>query len=310
MKRHEYWRHQYLYKEHRYMEFLDVDGLGVRGSDIMNNMLVINNKSQIGPLKPGIPINDFWTILWTQVLEECEQRRLHYREVLQDKATIPEFLNISPKIVDECERLELKGWPYLVKFGESKFLKPMYEAGKIRISPAGVYDDASLNKAIKDDELNLDFEIHPEKLKSYPETPKTHGVAGYGNVEFNVKSETNFYIYCVASTLKYRLFSDFKANACVIIYNPKLFIQKLNEAVFNKLGKNSEQWQGYSRPIQYVDPLYPPSLKMELFFAKHFRYWYQQEYRVAWIPAEPMIALDAMDIEIGNMSQYANYFEL
>lgn len=126
MKRHEFWRWQYLYKESRYMEYLDINNLGVRGSDVLNNFLNFNNKSQIGPLQPGIPINDFWMILWTQVLEECQQRHLDYREVLKDKFSVPEFPNIPQKVINESERLELKGRPYLVKFGESEHLKQMY----------------------------------------------------------------------------------------------------------------------------------------------------------------------------------------
>lgn len=108
------------------MEYLDINNLGVRGSDVLNNFLNFNNKSQIGPLQPGIPINDFWMILWTQVLEECQQRHLDYREVLKDKFSVPEFPNIPQKVINESERLELKGRPYLVKFGESEHLKQMY----------------------------------------------------------------------------------------------------------------------------------------------------------------------------------------
>lgn len=135
------------------MEYLDFDKLGVRGSDVLNNILKFNSKSQIGMIKPGIPVNDFWMILWTQVLEEINQRRLDYHEVLKDKFSVSEFPSLPDKIVDECERLELKGWPYLLKFGESKHLKPMYESGKIRVRTAGNYNDTSLNRAIKDDEL-------------------------------------------------------------------------------------------------------------------------------------------------------------
>lgn len=96
----------------------------------------------------------------------------------------------------------------------------------------------------------------------------------------------------------------------MIIYNPKIFIKNLYEAVAHKLEKSDVKWEAASRQIQYVDPLYPPNIKMELFFTKHFRYWYQQEYRVAWVPEKSKCELNALEIEIGDMSQYASYFEL
>ncbi|HEX5081915.1 MAG TPA: ABC transporter permease [Blastocatellia bacterium] len=41
----------------------------------------------------------------------------------------------------------------------------------------------------------------------------------------------------------------------------------------------------------------PPSV----YFAKHFRYWYQQEYRVVWTPPTPIAKLPPLDVEMGNL---------
>ena len=45
---------------------------------------------------------------------------------------------------------------------------------------------------------------------------------------------------------------------------------------------------------------------MEPFISKHFRYAYQHEFRVIWIPNKEINDLDPVFIEIGGMAEYAD----
>ncbi len=61
----------------------------------------------------------------------------------------------------------------------------------------------------------------------------------------------------------------------------------------------------------YVDPYNSKGADLDVFFAKHFRYWCQREYRFAWIP--PMRHTEALEpffVELGPLTDKAELVAL
>lgn len=303
MERYKHWEQEY--QKHRYLQYLNDIQLSSRGIDIVNNLMETSQNEKIGIIDPRIKKNEFWSILWTHFLKECRMRKQDYHSVLgKYDVKLPKSLN--DQVYDEAKRLDILGRSYLVKYGEKKFLKEMYDNGEIRIKSAKAYDDPSMNSAIQDNELRLDLDIHPDWFKGLPEAPLSMS-RYFGNIKHSINSDTNFYIYCLASILRYRLFSDFEYDSCLIIYKPGRFLRLLKDVI----EKSLPGWTVFGYRITYVDPIRPPSLEMDIVFTKHFRYWYQHEYRIACIPPSPEInALPPLDIRIGSLADFCRYIEI
>ena len=112
--------------------------------------------------------------------------------------------------------------------------------------------------------------------------------------------DTNYYVYCMTHSLDYRLFDDFEADACVIIRDPAAFKIRLQEAVRGQL----PNWVDWDDLVTYIDPYLHPKGGIDLFFSKHFRFWYQHEYRFSWIPqSETRNHLEPFFVELGSLEQ-------
>ena len=95
-----------------------------------------------------------------------------------------------------------------------------------------------------------------------------------------------------------RLF-DFGYDACVVLADHGNFIERLQHAVDH----HCIGWLTDHQYVKYIDPfLWKKSEKEDVFLAKDFRYWYQHEYRIVWIP--PMDhedILQPLPIELGSL---------
>lgn len=88
----------------------------------------------------------------------------------------------------------------------------MFERGQIRIAAASSYADPSLNPAIHDDELritgiSLASEVTMTVVDKATGAPKGK-ITPRGNLTSIVKSDTDFYVYCVSCVCDLRLFDD------------------------------------------------------------------------------------------------------
>lgn len=180
---------------------------------------------------------------------------------------------------------------------------------QIRISPASSYNDPSLNPAIRDEELELVITPTPRRLKMKAYDGKTGQCKGGFSPDYFVyttRSATNYYVYCLSLSFAPRLFLDFDANACLIIGNPKEFVESVLSAVENKM----KGWFGVGMDISYIDPVNYPIKDVDVFASKHFRYAYQREYRFIWLPPSPIQVLEHFVIEVPNIEKYCYLLDL
>lgn len=104
-----------------------------------------------------------------------------------------------------------------------------------------------------------------------------------------------------------RLFGDFQGGACVIINDVARFVRKLGAAGLEHLGRD---WSWFAAPLAYVDPLRPPDSPLNLIHCKDFRFTYQAEYRLVWLPPEPVQVLPSFFLEIGPIGDISTLVDL
>lgn len=215
-----------------------------------------------------------------------------------------------PKAVSALNGKEYIDGHHLFKYGKKKYLKSMYESGIIRIMPATFYKDASLNSAIHDDERLLSVYFHPDKINISHQSKKTgeiNKINPIGNVTATYELKTNYYVYCMAYLYDFRLFDDFEADSCIVVNDIQGFLTKVDRA-FNQAASGLD---GFVSTVNYIDPLNPPKEdEFSLFFSKHFKYSYQKETRMVWIPKSDTELLNPIYLDIGPMHNYADFIKL
>lgn len=305
MKRHEAWRT--AYRRDRYLEYLNESELCERYRDLMNNSLTLTDERKIG-IGPIDEVGDYWFSAQTHVLEECLLRKYVFPYPL-NLCKDWQYPNYDWPGIEQAAALFknkiLMPGRFLVKYGKREYLLSTYERGAVRVFPASKYSDDSLNRAIRDEELELSVSYHPSRSKNaildQYANELDSSVPAMGNVEHTIHAPTNYYVYCLAGEVHYRLFADFEADCCLIINDPEVFINRLLAGVNHELGN----WKAFGTGVQYIDPLNTTEDNLDVFFGKHFKFAYQREYRIIWIPPEPELILPEIDVELGSLRDCA-----
>lgn len=302
MRGHERWRMEY--RKRRYMEHLNDADLALRLRDVMKNSLTLTKNGQIGLLNEPLT----WLELFTHVHEEYGLRGGVPPGVMNDfTPPTPTHPGVPPGMA-AFERASTLTSPYLVKYGQAAHIKAMYERGVIRVSPASSYDDPSLDPARRDNELSVVYEVHPKEAELRVQKPDgTPGeeidLVGNLRLEYSFPEGYDYYVFCMSSGVDLRLFGDFQSDACLLILDPEQFFERLMKA-FEVAIKG---WTGIGLPVRYVDPLNPPRGNPDPALVKHFRYWYQKEHRLVWIPkiGTPLTKLAPITLEVGPLHDIA-----
>jgi hypothetical protein len=290
------------YAKDPYLVEATAEVLHKRYQDLIGVSWVLEPNGKIAPL---LDANyDLWMAKTVHVQDELFARGLSPQKA-DDEIHIPRpsFPEI-PKGLSILKGNPLPTKPHLIKLGKRDHMTKMFKQGLLKISSASSWRDTSLVTAIKDDELSLlahysSTDIFKTKLgRSY-----ANNVSIEDGKEIVIKrSLQDFYAYCLTHRYDHRLLSDFDADAMVIINKPQLFIQKL----LNAVKKNRSDLIARISDIKYYDPYCVEDWASNLYgFAKHFRYAYQNEFRICWFPKNAQEPLDSFFVKIGNMSSFA-----
>lgn len=302
VSRSEVWRREY--RSQRYLEHLAKDELDRRAADVMTNLLGLTPEGKMG-LKDATGVGERWHVLWTQVLEEFALRFGPYpagftkatSATLQPpRATFPAI----PPGYEALGRLGLKPGEILLKFGKKEHLQPAFERGILRIAPASIYNDSSLNAAVKDDELSFEIITPPTMFRMEildPAEGQPIPVQPASNLRVKHTLTTNYYVFCLSTAADHRLFGDFEANACLVVRNPREFLSRLVNAAKVRL----PGWRSGGGSVEYLDPLMRHR-DLHIPLVKHFRYAYQWEYRVYWLPDAPQAKIEPVFVELGALN--------
>jgi hypothetical protein len=300
--RQEMWREKYRLRP--YLQHSTERDVAERLRYIIENMTTLTRDGMTSVLPPE-PHGKYWYELFEHVQEEYRRRGGSPPGGFLKGAQVPLSTHpISSAAIKAMQKVSvLRDGTYLVKFGRRDHMVELHEYGKLKISPAGSYSDPSLNSAIRDNELalstfGLQSEVRIEVLD--PKTGQQHAMKPIGNLTYTSRPKSDYYVYCMGSSLDLRLFADFGYDACVIVHDCREFERRLSEYMAQRL----PGWIGCAGPVNYVDPFNCSQNDTNVFFGKHLKYWYQREYRCAWVPPNlPIPALKSLSVELGSMRE-------
>lgn len=311
MTRQELWRARY--REDPYLEHLSRDELVQRFNDIFQNTLTFTREGKFALHPPGEVDDDRdhgendasrWVIRFTHILEEFERRGIQVvgNDALLNRIT---FLKKRyPNTRRAAEIWEAAGgaqMPYLVKYGRKEHLCQLVDAGILRVAPASSYADPSLNPAIQDSELELEIHLRGARLH----TLDGREIPVIGDVKVIDRVEEDYYVWCCSYSYDYRLFDDFDFHACVVIHQPREFMRRLTEQFMFQIPT------AYCRQdvVSYIDPMRPVK-EFSVRFSKHFRYAYQNEFRIVFLPRERSQPFKSVFLSLGDISTFCRLLTL
>jgi hypothetical protein len=305
LPRHEIWRRNY--REFRYCKHLSRIELNARIRDILVVMLALTPDAQIG-LVPFGQQGGYWLELWTHVLEEMVLRYGPYpagfaRDILHSEP-FPDFVG---SIAQRAARVlqDLPAGKVAIKFGKPEHMCSLYERGALRIQPASFYSRPDHNGAVRDDELALGISLtlnRDDIVKIVANPGDVPSRIQDQRIDVTYKSQTDYWLYCLTTSVQSRIFVDFNAEACVVIKDIPRFVNAIDRA-FAPYAESAELRHGN---VKYIDPLRPQTPVIDVPMSKHFRYAYQQEYRCVWFPVQQRGELKHIDVELGGLQDYAD----
>jgi hypothetical protein len=297
------------YRRDRFMRHLSTEQLERRLADIMANVTRVTDDGLVAPLTPGDTFA-WWLDRFTEVMEEIALRYGPYPAGFVDGRIRPRDFpgSFNGTLLGTPRNLRTRTAPHpppIVKYGRRAFLLAALERGALRVSPASTYLDSSLNVAIRDNELSAGFEYVVALLP--PVEPPPPGISlqlplpRSARIAARRRMPTNYYVFCASRVLEPRLLLDFDADCCLVVHDVGEFARRLQVAMSRAL----PSWSAKTGDVSYYDPLQVMPAEVRLPYSKHFRYAYQREFRIAWLPAEIHDRLDPIDVELGGLRDIA-----
>ena len=320
------------YADNPYLRFETRVTLNQRYQDLITNITVLTHTGQV-----TLTQEEVWHRLFKHVVMEMLRR---------GEPPVPHNFHpsVAPAVLfpnkELCTRAAVaiadveKHGPCLVKYGKADHMRRLYEHGELHLAPASAFRDPNHNQAVRDHELSLprygvvandagflqarDVNDNPNVLQELDHrfVPLYHAPTAQRDEVTGVESYgPDAWIYCMSELPAPRLFSDFGADACVVLdrdaFQARVFDALRPPAGNKAFGHGSVNYidpiGAYSHPhqppqvhISYVpqaeggaeryQPFGPNGQLMrppEVHFSKSFRYAYQSEYRFVSFPAQP-----------------------
>lgn len=311
MTRQQMWNTRY--RRRRYLAAFDDELLVARYADVSNLCVSLTDSNKLGLRHYSEPEMEYLWEMQNHVMEEVVLRRHKYPYPFDTYFRKyawppPNFSQQGLVQADSAwDGLKPNDGKYLIKYGKLKYLEPFFETGVTRIAPATIYADPSLNPSIRDDELSISGFAKPpfsspSEISNNPNNPSF----GSGTLKFTYEASSNFYVYCLAGIYDQRLLSDFEADCFLVIKDPVRFCQDLLDAEMLQLG----DVKGKSGPVKYFDPFNVDPSDLNPYTAKDFRYSFQAEYRLFWIPSVPTWELEPVNVQMPRIKDYCELVRL
>ena len=177
----------------------------------------------------------------------------------------------------------------------------MVQFGRLRIKAARAYGEMEADPARHDNESTKESFITGGDITiTLPNGTKTKPLS---DIRTTV-SGTDYFLYCVANDWDTELFSDFGADACVIIRDPDEFARRLSAAA-----ADLNDWYFHYGPVEYFDPYERhKGERIDNAMSKDFRFAYQRETRFIWAGLG-RAATGHIDLTLGSLADIATYIE-
>lgn len=309
LKRQEWWEREYYRTP--YLTFASNEYLEQRFFDHFHNQLRLTAEGKIAPRKDFADGGGLIAPLFSHMMLEFGARGLGL-PAANEKARQQldkYFENGQPTGVRLFRGFpeELEG--VIVKFGKHRHLKPMFEHGKLRLTPAEFYQKAGLAEAMRDRETERWF--HDPKFDLILAGKDHFHINGMtakiedGFFKF-VVSCPNYLLWSACKDIDRRLPDDFEADTAVIVRKPDEFSSRLTKAV-KKVWPTAPVWRG---DVKYYDPCSFVDMKRRPETIKHFSYLYQREWRFCAFPNNGQMPEEPLDLTIGSLEDIAELVTL
>lgn len=297
------------YRRDRFMEHLPRLDLDRRAQVTLRGLFRVD---EYGRVSAGSgPSKQFWIDRATEVMEEYGLRGISsadYGPVMASEEFVQESARGVFRAAGEAMRsFAFPDGPYLVKYGASGHLKAL-QNGRLRLCGAGSYSDASLDPARRDEELRHCTEWDPSILpfSRADQSPSYLIRPSARRVRTTIDAPSNFYVCCLARSLRARLFNDFRSDAALVITDPAEFRNRFRLAVEMAF----PAWSVRAGPVTYYDPLNTSPSEVAFPFWKDFAYAYQDEARLTIEPPAPRVGLPPVFLRIGPIKDISQLITL
>jgi len=295
------------YRRNRYLEHLPKEQLMRRIEDVISNLHVVDSRGRIA-MKATNSSPLYWLSRFQECITEMQLRYGPYpagfTKGFLDPKRLPGSLRKEQlqRFGANLDKPALLG-DSLVKYGKRLFLNEVIAAGRIRIMPASLYNDPSLNAAVRDDELAAEISFDSTFLGIFGgrETFRKQHEHDARQI-YRRRVDTNYYVYCMSTLTSNRLLVDFEADALIVVREPQTFLERLDSAVQRQI----PSWQSRVGHVNYYDPLQVTPEEVDPVMGKNFRYAYQHEFRIAWFPPSTITSLEPIDVELGPLGDIAD----
>ncbi len=300
LRRQDVWYLRY-YRE-PYMSTFTGDQFNSRWVDIQDNLTQLSPELKISPADPRK--EPIWIERFTDLIAES-QFRGGIPSTLGKGILLEQFAsNTSSKI----EHIDFGMWDknYIFKFGQKKYNLQALQEGKIRFVRSGRYSATDMNKAQKDDENQFTFSVMPAFLK---DLDGMSGLTAFdksgqkNGIQLQFSSRDEYLVWCASSSYDPRLPYAFKADSVLVIKDRQRFERDVKNAL---LSFNKDFYVRTSQ-VKYLDPYIDLSLNLDIPFTKHFRFSYQDEYRIV---AEGINPPEELFVNITDLHSYAEIYSL
>lgn len=310
LARHEVWRHDYLARP--YLIGAPDDRVAERFRNVFLNVMEIGPDGKLCPV-PMAETDEYMQV-FTHMLEEYGARAdgMPPDDIIHSarEPILKYFEHGTPFGITLFEGYIPPTAPILVKYGKLQFLEPMFHKGDLRLANAGLYNDAGLLDAVRDDETSRTFFIptYNERLAG-----KTHIDFQGKRIEFANDDIVlplvfdDYYLFSLCEHIHYRMPTDFDADAAIVIRDPVIFKQRLISSFLARF----DSWITMEGKVTYYDPYRDYSKFKIPEMAKHFGYAYQKEFRIAFRPRHTIsTSLEPLFLSVGSMKDYADLVHL
>jgi hypothetical protein len=293
------------YRKNRYLEHKSVTHIASRMRDLAECILQLSSEGKIIPETKG-PLASWLLERITHTIHEFELRKVQFPDGFMSGARVPR--TTSREIAPEQECYNLRNRTELgevFRFGKQEWLNRSLNYGEFRMCAASKYKSPELNDAIRDDELSLTaYPKYPGDLNQTKNILAMPSLMSDGGVKLSAISD--YYILSFSTEYSLRMFADFEADSCLIIYDAKEFGRR----IIGKIKEVLPGWMVGSLPVTYVDPddlgdktLLVPQVKL-------MKYAYQMEERIIAHSPKPHMICEPRLITIGALRDIAEVITL
>jgi len=308
MRRSEAWTQEY--DRRRFLSNFSGPDLNQRLRDVLTNSVALRGVPPLLAPHTDTQRMTYWGRKMSHVAREYEHRGTR-PEMARDWIPLPS----DPKAQRAARVCAAWGVPprgSLIKYGPLRYLRDFIEHGHLLLRPASFYRSADLAQSIRDDELQFDRVVPADRLPSMTvqdgETLQLKATDVRPlSMSWTTKMETDFYLYCLSSAWDPRLFlMDENYDAAVVIHH-NVPLQRIDAAV--RRGR-PEFIDCPPFEVSYVDPVEARDADCQLPLVKHFRYSFQREVRVVWVPVAFKPVLEDLHLEVGCVRPWATLVHL